>query len=258
MSLADHLRELRNRTVVSVLAIVVASVVGWWQYDRIIGALNQPILDVAAEKGLSSASLNFQGLTDPFSILVTVGLFVGLILASPVWLWQMWAFVVPGLTRREKRTAVAFIGVSVPLFVGGCVVGFLTLGRAVHALLSFTPASASNLLPADYYLSFVLKFILAFGCGFLLPVVLVALNLVHVLPARIMLKGWRVAVFLIFLFAAIMTPTPDAYTMIFMAVPLVVLFFLAVGVAALVDRRRARRAADTAWAGLADDEASSL
>lgn len=260
MPLADHLRELRNRIVVSLVAILLASIVGWWRYQDLFTAITRPFVDVATEKGLATASVNFQTLTDSFSTLITVGLFVGVVLACPIWIYQMWAFVVPGLTRKEKRVSLVFGAVSGPLFVGGCVAGFLILPRAVHALLSFTPPTASNIMPASDYLSFVLKFLLAFGCGFLLPVFLVALNAAHLLPARVMLKAWRMAVFLIFVFAAMMTPTPDAYTMILMALPLVALFFAAVGISALLDRRRARRArqVDPGWGALPDDQPSPL
>lgn len=259
MSLADHLRELRTRTVVSLLAIVAGSVVGAMRYKPLYDEITKPVRELAATKTSSAiASVNFSGLTDSFSVFVAVSLFVGVVLASPVWLYEIWAFILPGLTRREKRISLAFSAAAVPLFVAGCYLAYLVLPRAVDTLLSFTPDSASNLLASDGYLSFVLKFILAFGLAFLLPVFLVGLNAVGVLPARIMLKGWRVAVFLCFLFTAVMTPTPDPWTMILMAVPIIALFFLAVGVATLVDRRRARRAADTPWAGLADDEASAL
>lgn len=259
MPLVDHLRELRRRTVVSLVAILVASIVGWWRYETLFTGLTQPFVDIAKQKGLSTASVNFQSLTDSFSILITVGLFVGVVLAAPVWIYQMWAFVVPGLTKREKRVTLIFGGVSGPLFVAGCVAGFLILPRAVHALLSFTPPTASNIMPASEYLSFVLKFILAFGCGFLLPVFLVALNAARILPARVMFKAWRMAVFLIFVFAAMMTPTPDAYTMILMALPLVALYFAAVGISWLLDRRRAKQAAaKPGWGALPDDQPSPL
>lgn len=259
MSLADHLRELRRRTVVSILAIVAGSVLGALRYKPLYDEITRPVRELAATKRDSAiASVNFSGLTDSFSVFVAVSLFVGVVLASPVWLYQIWAFILPGLTRREKRISLAFSTAGVPLFLAGCSLAYLVLPRAVDALLSFTPDSASNLLASDGYLSFVLKFILAFGLAFLLPVFLVGLNAVRVLPGRVMLKGWRVAVFLCFLFTAVMTPTPDPWTMILMAIPMIGLFFLAVGVALLADRRRAARAADTPWAGVADGQASPL
>lgn len=253
MSLIEHLRELRRRVLISLLAIVACSAFGWNRYQQVFDALVEPVLDAN-----QTAQVSFQSLTDSFSIQLTVSLFVGAVVASPVWLYQTWAFVVPGLTRREKRTALVFLLTAVPLFLAGCFSAYLVLPHAVSTLLSFTPDTGTNILPAASYLSFVLKFILAFGVAFLMPVFLVALNAVHVLPARVMLRAWRPAVFLIFLFTAIMTPTPDPWTMILMALPMVALYFMAVGIAALVDRRRARAAPEASWVDVSDDEASTL
>ncbi len=260
MPLVDHFRELRNRTVKSVVAILLASSVGWWKWNDIFSALTRPLTEIAQERGLNTASPNFSTITDAFSILITTGLFVGFVLASPVWIYQVWAFVVPGLTKREKRVTLIFGGLSAPLFIAGCITGYLVLPRAVHVMLSLTPPTGSNFMPAADYLSFVLKFVLAFGVGFLLPVFLIALNAAHVLPARIMIKTWRMSVFLIFVFAAMMTPTTDAYTMLIMAAPLIALYFGAVGVSYLMDRRRAKRgqAADSSWGSLPDDQPSPL
>ena len=163
--------------------------------------------------------LNFAGVTTAFSLKLKVALFVGVLIASPVWLYQVWAFIVPGLTRREKRTAMAFVAAAVPLFLGGCYLATWALPKAVEVLLGFTPHGAANLQNASDYLDFVTRFILAFGLAFLLPVFLVVLNVAHVLPARVMIKGWRVAVMLIFVFSAMMTPTPDAWTMLAAGVP---------------------------------------
>ncbi len=258
MSLGEHLRELRRRTLLCAVGVLAASVVGWIRFDELYAALTEPVAALAAERTGTTALVVFSTLTDSFSIRVAVSLFVGLVLASPLWVYQVWAFVVPGLTRREKRTAVAFLAAAVPLFLAGCASAYLVLPRAVQTLLAFTPQSGSNILPIAGYLSFVLKFILAFGVAFLLPVFLVGFNAVGVLPARRMLRSWRISVFLIFVFTAVMTPTPDPWMMILMALPMVALFFAAVGVAALADRRRSRSAASVAWAGLDDGQASPL
>ena len=255
MSLGDHLRELRRRVLVAAGAIAVGSVLGWVEYDWLFNRIMAPLRKVAAERhGL--VNINFGGITQPFTVQLQVALFVGVIVASPVWLYQVWGFIVPGLTKREKRTTVGFIGAAVPLFLGGCFFATQAVPRAVEVLLGFTPKGAANLPDAALYLTFVMRFILAFGLAFLLPVFLVGLNIAHVLPARIMLKGWRIAVLLIFVFAAMMTPTPDAWTMLVLAMPMVGLFFAAVGVATILDRRRARR--EPEWANVADDEATPL
>src|SRR6478609_5603321 len=167
MSLADHLRELRRRLVIAGIAIALASVIGWLRYDWLLTQLTAP-LDVVRHQRHGSL--------------------VGVIIASPVWLYELWAFIVPGLTRRERRTAAAFIAAAVPLFLGGCYLALWALPQAVEVLLGFTPSGAVNLTNASDYLSFVTRFILAFGLAFLLPVLLVALNAANVLPARVMLK----------------------------------------------------------------------
>jgi len=255
MSLGDHLRELRRRFVVAAGAIAVGSVLGWVEYGRLFDAIMAPLRTVARQRN-GLVNINFGGITQPFTVQLQVALFVGVIAASPVWLYQVWGFIVPGLTKREKRTTVAFIGAAVPLFLLGCSFAVYAVPRAVEVLLGFTPTGAANLPDAALYLTFVTRFILAFGLAFLLPVFLVGLNVAHVLPARIMLKGWRIAVMLIFVFAAMMTPTPDAWTMLVLALPMVGFFYAAVGVSTLLDRRRARR--EPGWAKVADDEASPL
>jgi sec-independent protein translocase protein TatC len=255
MSLGDHLRELRRRFIISAVAIAVGAMIGWANYDWLFGALMEPMRRVAREhNGL--VNINFGGITQPFTVQLQVALFVGFIVASPVWLYQIWGFIVPGLTRREKRTTMVFVGAAVPLFLAGCFLATKVVPKAVEVLLGFTPQGAVNLPDAALYLTFVTRFILAFGLAFLLPVFMVGLNVAHVLPSRIMIKGWRVAVLLIFVFSAMMTPTPDAWTMLALAFPMVLLFFAAVGVAALLDRRRARREPD--WLNLPDDQASSM
>jgi len=255
MSLGDHLRELRRRFVIAAAAIVVGSVLGWVEYNWLFTQIMAPLRKLAAERG-GLVNINFGGITQPFTVQLQGAMFVGVIVASPVWLFQVWGFIVPGLTRREKRTAMAFVGAAVPLFLAGCLLATKIVPTAVEILIGFTPQGAANLPDAALYLTFVTRFILAFGLAFLLPVFLVGLNVAHILPARVMLKGWRVAVLLIFVFAAMMTPTPDAWTMLALALPMVGLFYMAVGVSLLLDRRRARN--EPEWAKLADDEASPL
>ena len=255
MSLGDHLRELRNRITISAIAIVIGGVVGWIYYDRVINALTKPLRDLqVGREGV--VNINFAGMTDAFALQLTTSLTVGLIIASPIWLFQIWGFIVPGLTSKEKLVARLFVVAAVPLFLAGCLFAFVMVPKAVAVLLGFTPQGAYNLQDGSQYLNFVLKFIIAFGCAFLLPVFLVALNLVGVLPARVMLRGWRPAVMVILVFAAIMTPTPDAYTMLFLATPMVALYFASVGVAFLLDRRKEEHKPD--WLDVPDDEASSL
>jgi len=257
MSLGDHLREFRRRLLTAALALIVCSVVGWYLFDVIYDHLTAPIEAIAERRGQGALiDLNYAGLTAAFSQRLSLAIWAGAILSAPVWLWEAWAFIVPGLTRKEKRVSLMFIAAIVPLFLGGCWFGYVTLPKAVEILLDFTPEGAANLPEAALYFSFVTRFILVFGLSFLFPVVLVALNVVGVLPARTMLKGWRPAVVLIAVFSAVATPTPDPFTMLLLATPLVALYFLAYGVARLIDRRREQARPD--WLDVSDDEASAL
>ena len=256
MPLGEHLRELRQRIVKSGITLLIATAFGWFVYDPVIEDLLKPYKDYEAAHPDKVVTTAYSGLTSAFSQHLSIAIFLGVLISSPVWLYQIWAFIVPGLTKKEKRTAVAFICAAVPLFFAGCALANWVLPTAVRVLLEFTPEGQWNLIPADQYLAFVTRFILAFGLAFLLPVVLVALNVAHVLPAHLMLKGWRIAVILNFVFAAMMTPTPDAWTMIALALPMCGLYFGAYGVAWLIDRRRAKDR--PAWADLGDDEASPL
>ena len=169
---------------------------------------------------------------------------MGVLIASPVWLYQLWAFISPGLHKKEKRNSIYFVLFAVPFFALGVFAGYLILPIAVDVLLSFTPASLSNLVKFDDYLSFVMQLIFVFGFAFELPVFLVSLNLAHILSGRSILKPWRYAIFGITLFSAIATPTGDPITMFFLAIPLTVLYLSAGAISLLVDKSRRRRSAN--------------
>lgn len=187
-------------------------------------------------------------------------MWIGFIVASPVWLWQIWAFLVPGLTKKEKRLGRIFIGAALVLFAGGVYMGTQTFTNAVELLLGATPDNASNLPSATEYFSFVTRFILAFGLSFMLPILLMALNVLGILSGRMMLKGWRFAIIVIATFAAIMTPTPDVWTMFLLSAPLLVLFYGSAGLALVLDKIRGRREAKSRpeWMEISDDKASAL
>jgi sec-independent protein translocase protein TatC len=256
MTLGDHLRELRRRLVISAAALLVGAVVGWIYYPEVFAKLAAPFNEYKADNPHSIISLNFGNATAAFSQQVSIAIFVGVLLSSPVWLFQLWAFIVPGLTKRERRISLAFIAATVPLFLAGCAVAYVTLSKALAILYSFTPAGASNIQQVPDYFSFVTRFILVFGAAFLMPVFLVALNVAHVLPASVMRRTWRPAFLVIFVFAAVATPTPDPFTMFLLAIPLCLLYLAALAISTLLDRRRAR--AKPEWADVSDEEASAL
>jgi sec-independent protein translocase protein TatC len=236
MPLREHLLELRKRLFLAACGIVVGGVAGWIVFDPVFAALQEPLLDAAAARG-AAASVNFGGLATAFDMRLKVSVFLGAILTSPWWLFQLWAFITPGLTRRERLYAVGFVAAAVPLFLGGSFLAWTTLPAAVEVLTDFIPQDATNLVDAQTYLSFVMRFILAFGVAFVLPVIMVCLNLAGLVQARTWAHGWRWAVLLAFVFAAVMTPTPDAITMIVMALPICGLYFVALGICVVHDRR---------------------
>jgi len=259
MPLREHLLELRNRLLKAGLAIGLGAIAGWFIYDPLITALKEPLEAVARQRGSGSlAELNYGQVASPFNLKIKLAVYLGLVVASPVWLYQLWAFVVPGLTRREKRYAMGFVAAAVPLFLAGIGLAWMVLPNAVKFLTEFTPKGAANLINADEYITFVTQLELAFGIAFVVPLFLVALNMLGILSALSMAKAWRIAVFLNFLFAAVASPTPDAATMLLLAFPMVGLYMLAVGVAWMNDRRRKQRDVAAGFAGLSDEEASPL
>jgi sec-independent protein translocase protein TatC len=257
MPLREHLHELRKRIVRAALGLLLGAVAGWFLYDPVVEALAAPLYAVADDRG-TTVSLNFQSVVAPFDLKLKVSMFIGVLASSPVWTYQLWAFVTPGLTRNERRYAIGFVLAAVPLFAVGAYLAYLFLGNAVRFLIAFTPVEFENLINAQDYLSFVMRIILAFGLSFIVPLVLVGLNFTGLVSAHAMISAWRWIVVLAFTFAAIATPTPDVLSMFLLALPLLALFGLAISVAWLNDRRRRRANRDTDYTGLADDEASAL
>lgn len=252
MPLREHLVELRKRVFLAAAGIAVGAIAGWFLYQPVFELLQEPLLNAAADRG-GNVSVNFAGLASAFDMQLKVSLFLGALVSSPWWLYQLWAFITPGLTSRERRSAVGFLAAAVPLFLAGSALAAFVMPEAVRVLTDFTPEGASNFIDAQTYLSFVMRFVLAFGLAFVLPVIMVCINLVGLVPAKTWAKGWRWAVLLAFVFAAVMTPTPDAITMIVMALPICGLYFAALGVCVLHDRRVAKR---TAKAVEAEDAAA--
>lgn len=236
----EHVREARNRLFKSAIAVIAATIGGFFLYDPVLRALGAPIIAINEQEG-RTASLNFDTAASPFDLLIQVSIFLGVVMSSPVWLYQLWAFITPGLKAKERRTALAFIAVAVPLFLAGIWLAWLILPNAVRVLTDFTPEDFSNLISVSVYFTFVLRLMLAFGIAFLLPVVLFGLNLVGLISGKQILKAWRITVFLVCLFAAMAAPGGDALSMFYLAAPLLLLFFIAIGLCLLNDKRRARR-----------------
>ena len=242
MSLGQHLLELRRRLFVSAVSVLVGSVAGWFLSDLVLDFMRGPVTTIAEGVG-RTAELNYSGITTAFDLKLQIAVTVGVILSSPVWLYQIWAFVVPALVRREKLYAVGFVSAALPLFLAGCAAGTFVLPNIVRVLTSFVASEDASIIEAKTYYDFVLKLVLAVGIAFVLQVFLVLLNFVGVVTASQILKGWRVAILLIALFTAIATPAADVFSMFLLMVPMVVLYFVAAGVAWIHDRRAAKRVA---------------
>ncbi|MFG2678813.1 twin-arginine translocase subunit TatC [Streptomyces sp. NPDC048392] len=259
MPLVEHLRELRNRLAKGMLAITVVTVVAAFYSQQLMSFLMDPVprcTDGLGEStGGACAVIAYTDLLSPFTTTVKVCLMAGIVVSSPFWLYQLWAFVAPGLHRHERRYTYWFVGAAVPLFVGGGWLAYTIMPISMRVLLGITPEGSANILPMDKILDFIVRMILIFGGAFELPLVLVMLNLAGAVTGRRMMGWWRGVVMGVFVFGAVATPTTDPIGMIALAGPIVVLYFLAVGFALLNDRRRARADRDTA---LDDDEASSL
>jgi sec-independent protein translocase protein TatC len=240
MSLAQHLVELRKRLFLAAGAIILGMIGGYFLAPFVLEQLQVPINALSEEY---NAKFNYTTLTEAFDIRLQMSFLIGLVATSPIWLYQIGAFIVPALVRRERVYLFGFFGAAVPLFLGGAVVGWILFPHMVAVLLSFTQSDTSALLSAKYIVDFVVKLVIAVGIGFTLPVFLVLLNFIGILSAKSILKGWRVAILLIALFTALVTPSSDVVSMFLLAIPMVILYFLAAGVAWLHDRSVARRAA---------------
>lgn len=261
MTLAEHLRELRTRLLRSLAAVVVTTGAAFAFHDRLLGWVSGPYCDLPARLRFSpdgGCQLFVTGVLEGFNVTLRVSLYAGLLAAAPVWLYQLWRFVTPGLYVRERRWAVGFVGSSLLLFAGGGALAWLTLTRGLAFLLGVAGSSVTTMLTVSSYVSFVTAMVLVFGVAFELPLLLVALNLAGVLPYTRLRAAWRGAVFGVFVFAALVTPSQDPITMTAMAVPMTLLYGAATAFARVHDRRAAARELASPYAGLADDDASPL
>ena len=266
MPVMDHLRELRRRVVAILVIVALGAVIGWILYVRTLDFLRQPYCNVPARyryqpAGVNGCVLIYHGVLSGFTTRLKVSVISGAVFTAPFWLYQIWAFVTPGLRRNERRYSIIFILASTVLFLAGAVLAYLTLYRGLPFLLEQAGYGTQAQLTADEYIGFVTLMLVVFGAAFELPLLVVMANLAGVLPARILRKTQRISVFLIFLFAAVATPSTDPFTMCAMAVPMVVLFEGAVLFATVHDRRKARRRAaeaEAAAASAVDDDVASM
>ena len=261
MPLTDHLRELRSRLLKAGIAIALGMVVGWIYYPQLFGWLSAPFESVVEQARANGQTviLALTGVADPFVLQMQVAAVAGIILSCPIWLYQLWRFVTPGLRRNEKYWALGFVAVATPLFAAGVMLAYTVLPYGMQILFGFTPAGVENIVSVDRYLSFFIRTILVFGVGFLAPLMIVLLNFAGVLTGARLVSWWRWIIFIVFIFAAVATPTGDPINLLLLAGPILVLVVIAILVSLANDRRRAkRRPKNEDFSELNDDEASTI
>ncbi len=257
MSLGAHLIELRKRLFIAAIAIVAGAIAGWLLTELFVwDAIQQPVVNVArvqaeayaaahpGEEVPQVATIVFPTISSAFDLRLQLAITIGIVISSPVWLYQIFAFLVPGLNTRERRFTLGFFLSAIPLFLAGCAAGWFVLPNIVKLMTSFVPEGGESLLTAKEYLDFVQKLVLAIGVAFVLPVFIVLLNFAGVISAASIIKSWRIAILVIVLFTAIATPSADVVSMFMLAIPMIGLYFLAWFIAHLHDRRVERRNAE--------------
>jgi len=245
MTLTEHLAELRVRIIRSALAVAIGMIVIVIFYDQVLDFLRQPYVDLCLTKPgdfcpPEDELLNQLNATEGFTTRMRVGMYGGILLALPVILWQVWRFVVPALEAKEKKYAIPFVLSSVVLFLGGAVLAYYAVERALDFLISWAGSDVNAVISVSSYVELVGIMMFAFGIGFLLPVLLVFLQLVGVVTPRQLLEAWRYAIVGIFVLAAVITPSGDPVTLLLLAGPMMALYFCAAGIGWAVGRARRR------------------
>ncbi|HET8959989.1 MAG TPA: twin-arginine translocase subunit TatC [Nocardioides sp.] len=256
MALSDHLRELQARLLKSAVVILLGLVVSLFFFDEIFDLVLTPYLSAAEALGADVSTVpTIGGAGGPLMLHLKLCGLVGLVATSPFWLYQIWAFILPGLHSRERRWTRVFAAIAGPLFLSGVVVGYLTLPKGLEILIGFTPDALTNLVEFGDYLTFLIRTLLVFGIAFEIPVFVILLNLAGVLSGAALGAHRPWIVIGTFVFAAVATPSTDPFTMLILAIPMLILFGISEVICRLLDRRRRER---DEQAGVGDDELSPL
>lgn len=242
MTLSEHLVELRKRLFRAAAGFVLGIVIAWFLTDPVMNAMREPVTAITKNQSGRQAMLNYDTITGAFDLKFQLAMIIGAFISSPIWLYQLWSFFVPALTKKELKYGFGFFFTALPLFLLGGFAGWLLVPHMVSLLTSFAPSEDSAIINAKTYFVFIMKFVLLVGVAFVLPVFLVLLNFVGVLSAQSIIRSWRWAIIAITLFTAITTPAADVISMFLLAIPMAALYFCAYGVAWLHDRRAAKRA----------------
>jgi sec-independent protein translocase protein TatC len=263
MAVMDHLRELRRRFIICFVIIAVGAVVGYLIYNQVLGVLKKPYCAVPYQHRLGgtphgTCKLNFLAPLDGFTTRLKISIITGAVITAPLWLYQIWAFVTPGLRKNERKYTLIFIGVSSALFFVGVALAYAILWKGLPILVDSGGTGTQAALTVTAYVNFVVLMLVVFGASFELPLLIVMLNMAHVLPYKFLRRWQRLAIFLIFVFAGVATPTTDPFTMSAMAVAMIILYEAAVLFTFVHDRRRDKRAAAKQGEELPDDVASQI
>jgi sec-independent protein translocase protein TatC len=257
MTLIEHVRELRNRLFIASLGLLAGLIVGFILADATFQLLREPYCSLPGNTvdGVCKSFVQLSPATG-FIIKLKIALWVGIVVSAPVWLYQLWAFIAPGLHRHERKWAYIFVALAAPLFVGGAALAYAVVDKGLYFLLDAGVTGADTTLEVSAYIDFVTSMILLFGVAFEFPLILLMLNFTGLASARRLLGWWRIVVFLSFAFAAIATPDPGPFGMTLLALSLTALYLIAVGVSFINDRRKGR--GKEIYAGLDDDAISPL
>ncbi|QSB06759.1 twin-arginine translocase subunit TatC [Natronoglycomyces albus] len=251
----EHVQDLRSRLLVAVLAIVVATVIGLFFSQDVISFLSQPYCTMKENlegREQEICQFNLSSPISEFTLMLKVALYMGLVASAPIWMYQLWAFIAPGLHRHERKYAYAFAAIATPLFAGGAFLAYFVVSRGMQFFMNINP-NFNITIDLEKYINFYLGVMIVFGLGFEFPLIMLMLNVVGLVTAKRMLSWWRIVVFVSFLFTAIMTPTPDPFGMTALAICMIILYLGAVGIASINDKRRGRKEES-----LADDESSDI
>lgn len=262
MTLTGHLKELRNRLVISAIFVVLGTVVGLIFYKSLFNLLADPYEEAIRRLAAQHPDLDerpllaINGIAAPLIFQLQISFVAGIVLSSPVWLYQLWAFITPGLHHNERKWTFTFLATAIPLFFAGAALAFWILPKGIALLLGFTPAGVTNINNINEYLSFVMRMLVVFGLAFELPLFLVLLNLAGLVTGKRLSALRRGIIFGIFVFAAVATPTGDPITMLLLAIPMWLLFEIAVVICRVHDKRKGTT--EPEYEQWADDEASPL
>ncbi len=258
MTLLEHFAEFRTRLFRAMLGLLGGMIVGFVFYKPIWSVLRRPYCDAIGHHGAQNqCELYYHTFFEPLMLQFKVALIVGAIVSSPIWLYQLWAFVTPGLVKRERRWALTFVAIAVPLFVAGASLAYFVMSKGMAILLSFAPKDSAAIIGLGAYLKYFTAMLLIFGAAFEVPLLIVLLNRAGVLTYEQLHKHRRLSIVLVFVFGAVATPSGDPFTMIALAIPMTILLELATQVARLHDRRAAKRV-DPDLLDLDDDATSPL